>query len=170
MAGIVQEKRSECGVRRHEWQTWEGRKTCDANLVITWSRNPHTKTPIPRKPSKSGLIGVWHKDNFYLGTSTIGNGDPHPTNIDSRTRSIRMTPQRQLFFDKSFFSSLENHGREIISPTHTHKVRQTRCFINLNSLTYMSGYAFIYITQDLNKPLWTPLRWTYIKPTYNWPK
>jgi len=93
---------------------------CDANLVITWSRNPHIKTPIPGKPSKSGLIGVWHKDNLYLGTSTIGNGDPRPTNIDSRTRSIKMTPRRQLFFDKSFFSSLENHGREIISPTHIH--------------------------------------------------
>jgi hypothetical protein len=60
-------------------------------------------------------------------------------NIDSRTRSIRITPPRQLFFDKSFFSSLENHGREIISPKHTHKVRQTRSFINLNCLTYMSG-------------------------------
>ena len=33
-------------------------KRTDANLVITWSRNPHAKTPIPRKPSKSGLIGV----------------------------------------------------------------------------------------------------------------
>jgi len=30
----------------------------DANLVITWSRNPHAKTPILGKPSKSGLIGV----------------------------------------------------------------------------------------------------------------
>ena len=90
----------------------------DANLVITWSRNQHAKTPIPGKPSKSGLIGVWHKDNLYLSTSTIRNGDPHPTNIDSRTRSIRMMPQRQLFF-----SSLENHGREIISPTHKH----TKC-------------------------------------------
>ena len=83
---------------QHSFQVWQG----DANLVITWSRNPHTKTPIPGKPSKSGFIGVWHKDNLYLGTSTIGNGDPHPTNIDSRTRSIRMMPRRQLFFDKSF--------------------------------------------------------------------
>jgi hypothetical protein len=33
---------------------------------------------FPEKPSKSGLIGVWHKDNFYLGTSTIGNGKPPP--------------------------------------------------------------------------------------------
>ena len=77
-------------------------KTPIPNLVITWSRNPHAKTPIPGKPSKSGLLGVWHKDNLYLGTSTIGNGDPHPRNIDSRTRSIRITPRRQLFFDKSF--------------------------------------------------------------------
>jgi len=30
----------------------------DANLVITWSRNSHAKTSIPKKPSKSGLIGV----------------------------------------------------------------------------------------------------------------
>jgi len=74
----------------------------DANLVITWSCNPYAKTPIPRKLSKSGLVRVWHKDNLYLGTSTIGNGDTHPTNIDSRTRSIRMTPRRQLFFDKLF--------------------------------------------------------------------
>jgi hypothetical protein len=75
----------------------------DTNLMITWSRNPLAKTSIPGKPGKSGLIGVWHKDNLYLGTSTIGNGDPRPTNIDSRTRSIRMMPRRQLFFDKSFF-------------------------------------------------------------------
>ncbi|KAJ6856544.1 hypothetical protein NC651_038246 [Populus alba x Populus x berolinensis] len=34
------------------------RSLIDANLVITWSRNPHTKTSIPGKPSKSGLIGV----------------------------------------------------------------------------------------------------------------
>jgi len=74
----------------------------DANLVITWSRNAHAKTPILGKPSKSCLIGVWHEDNLYLGTNTIGNGDPHPTNIDLRTRSIMMTPRRQFFFDKSF--------------------------------------------------------------------
>jgi hypothetical protein len=30
----------------------------DVNLVITWSFNPHAMTLIPRKPSKSGLIGV----------------------------------------------------------------------------------------------------------------
>jgi len=33
-------------------------KRVDANLVITRSRNPYAKTPIPGKPSKSGLIGV----------------------------------------------------------------------------------------------------------------
>jgi len=41
-----------------------------------WSCNPHTKTSIPEKPSKSGLIGVWHKDNLHLGTSTVGNEKP----------------------------------------------------------------------------------------------
>ena len=98
-------------------------RLCDANLVITQSHNSHTKTPILRKSSKSGLIGVWHKDNMYLSTNTIEKGNPHPRNIDSRTKNIRITLQRQLFSDKLFFSSLENHGREIISPTHTH----TKC-------------------------------------------
>jgi hypothetical protein len=39
-----------------------------------WTRSQatHTQRPqIPKKPSKSCLIGVWHKDNLYLGTNTI---------------------------------------------------------------------------------------------------
>jgi hypothetical protein len=41
-----------CGLRDHEVRIiWY-------HLVITWSRNPYTKTLIPGKPSKSGLIGV----------------------------------------------------------------------------------------------------------------
>jgi hypothetical protein len=36
----------------------ESMSKVDANLVITWSRNPYAKTSIPEKPSKSGLIGV----------------------------------------------------------------------------------------------------------------
>jgi len=90
----------------------------DANLLNTRSSDPDAKTPILGKPSKSSLIGVWYKDNLYLGTGTIGNENPHPTNIDSQTRSIRMMPRSQLLFDKSFFSYLENQGREIIPPTH----------------------------------------------------
>jgi hypothetical protein len=45
-----------------------------------WSRGhtTHTQThQFPGRPSKSSLIGVWHKDNLYLGISTIGNGNPH---------------------------------------------------------------------------------------------
>jgi len=45
----------------------------DANLMITWSCNPHAKIPNPRKPIKSGLIRMWHKDNLYLGTKIIIN-------------------------------------------------------------------------------------------------
>jgi hypothetical protein len=47
-------------------------------MRTSWSRNPHAMTLIPGKPSKSGLIGVWHKDNLYLGTNTIENGKPLP--------------------------------------------------------------------------------------------
>jgi len=71
---------------------------------------------------------------LYLGTTTIGNENSHPTNIDSRTRSIRMTSWSKLFFDKSFFSSLENQGREIIPATH--KCGKKRSFINLNFLFF----------------------------------
>jgi hypothetical protein len=107
-------------------QRWDSWMIFMVGLVLlmwtSWSRGLATHTQrhqFPKRPSKSGLIGVWHKNILYLGTSTIENEDPHPMNIDSRMRSIRMTPQKELFFDKSFFSSLENHGREIISPTHT---------------------------------------------------
>jgi hypothetical protein len=41
-----------------------------------WSRNPHAKTSIPGKPSKSGLIEVWHKDNLYMHMLSIF-GFPH---------------------------------------------------------------------------------------------
>jgi hypothetical protein len=47
-------------------------------MRTSWSRNTHAKTPISGKPSKSGLIVVWHKDNLYLGTSTIENENPPP--------------------------------------------------------------------------------------------
>jgi hypothetical protein len=87
-------------------------------MRTSWSRD-HAKTPILEKQSKSGLIGVWHKYNLYLGTSIIGNTNPHLTNIDSWTRSITMTPRSQLFFDKLFFTSLKNQKTESISPTHT---------------------------------------------------
>jgi hypothetical protein len=62
---------SQCPNRRGNWEVKSesdrfeneemislGDCSDDANLVITWSRNPHAKTPIPGKPSKSGLIGV----------------------------------------------------------------------------------------------------------------
>jgi len=78
------------------------RANVNANLVITWSRNPYVKTLIPGKPSKLGLIWVWYKDYLYLGISIIENGNLHPMNIDSRMRSIKMTLRSQLFFDKSF--------------------------------------------------------------------
>jgi hypothetical protein len=90
-------------------------------LIIMWCEplDHAVKQPIQlEKPSKSGLIGMWYKDNLYLGASTIENGNPHPTNIDSQMRSIRMMSWSQLFFNKSFFNSLENQGREIIPPTH----------------------------------------------------
>jgi hypothetical protein len=42
-------------------------------MWTSWSHDQATHTQrhqIPRKPSKSGFIRVWHKDNLYLGTNT----------------------------------------------------------------------------------------------------
>jgi hypothetical protein len=122
----------------------------------TQSSNTHAKTSIPKKPSKSVLIGVWHKDNLYLGTNTTGNENPHPMNIDLWTRSIRMTPQRQLFFDKSFFSSLENQEKEIIPPTHNKCCKRSLLIWKLCN-PYMSSYAFIYTDSRLKQTLINPL-------------
>jgi hypothetical protein len=72
----------------HCWLVFSRFKVDDANLVITWSRNPHTKTPIPGKPSKSSLIGVWHKNNLYLGTSTIGKRKTPTQRILIREREV----------------------------------------------------------------------------------
>jgi hypothetical protein len=105
---------------------------------------------FPEKPSKSGLIGVWHKDNLYLGTNNIGNGDPHTMNIDSRMWSIRITPWSHLFFDKLFFSSLE--GSEIIPPTHNKCGKISSLIWKLYN-PYMSGYAFIYTDSRLKQTL-----------------
>jgi len=125
-------------------------------MWISWSRNPHIKTPISKNPSKSGSIEVWHKDNLYLGTNTIGNENPHPMNIDSRTRSVRMTPWSQLFFDKLFFSSLENQGKKIIPPTHNKCGKRSLLIWKLRN-PYMCGYAFIYIDSRLKQTLMNPL-------------
>jgi hypothetical protein len=37
--------------------------------------NPHAKTPILEKLSKSSFTEVWHKDNLYLDINTIRNGN-----------------------------------------------------------------------------------------------
>ena len=47
----------------HMWRAFIGKFMVvyfddDVNLAITWSRNPYANTLIPRKPGKSGLIGV----------------------------------------------------------------------------------------------------------------
>ena len=73
--------------------------------VVTTHTQRHQ---IPRKPIKSGLIRVRHKDNLYLGTNTIGNGNPYPTNINLQMRSIRIMPRSQLFFDMMCREWFEN--------------------------------------------------------------
>jgi hypothetical protein len=58
--------------RRHQLF---GRVSENGLSVALWCepRDHVTHTPIPGKPCKSGLIGVWHKNNLYLRTSTIEN-------------------------------------------------------------------------------------------------
>jgi len=125
------------------WAELGPRAQSDVNLLSTRSSNPHIKTKIPRKPIKLGLIVVWHKDNLYLDTNTIGNENPHLMNIDSRTRSIRMTPQSELFFNKSIFSSLEIKGREIIPPTHNKCGKKSLLIWKFPNLTCLVMSLFI---------------------------
>jgi hypothetical protein len=54
-----------------------------------------------------------------------------------------MTPWSQLFFNKLFFDSLKNQGRDIIPPTHNKGGKKSLL------TPYMSGYAFIYIDSKL---------------------
>jgi len=92
-------------------------------MRTSWSRNPHSKTLIPEKPSKSGLIGVWHQDHLYLGTNTIANGKPPPNKYLFVNEKYKDDATKLVVLRLVVFSSLENQGREIISPTHTH----TKC-------------------------------------------
>jgi len=87
--------------------------------MITWSRNPHAKTPIPGKPSKSGLIGVGYKDNLYLGTNTIGKGKAPPNEYLFANEKYKDGVTKLVVLRYVFFRSLDNQGREIIPPTHT---------------------------------------------------
>ena len=144
-------------------RNWTLRNFCRNNKKwkfqkdITWSMEPSSDTKWcgPRDHMVTqGLIGVWHKDNLYLGTSTIGNGDPHPTNIDSRTRSIRMTPRRQLFFDKLFFQFFRKPWKgDYLTNTNTHTKcsKQEVLLIWIVWLTCLVMLLFI-LTLDLNKP------------------
>jgi hypothetical protein len=64
--------------------------------LITQLSNPHAKTLIPEKPSKSGFIGICHNENLSQDTSTIGIKKPPPNEyqfanekyIENATRSI----------------------------------------------------------------------------------
>jgi hypothetical protein len=88
-----------------------------------------------------------HNQSLTLESLTTTNTLGFPSNLQSNTRwrlsnqsnkkkiainaargrAIRMMPQSQLLFDKSFFISLENQGRESITPTHTHTHTHTKC-------------------------------------------
>jgi hypothetical protein len=46
---------------------------------------------------------------LYLGTNTIENGNPHPTNIDSQMRSIRMMPWSPYKILAWYNSWIENY-------------------------------------------------------------
>ena len=75
-----------------------------------------------------------------------------------------------MFVSSSFntYVNLPKKKRLSHQHTHTHKVQRTRSFINLNCLTYMSGYAFIYSDSKLKINPNGPLMWTYMMmPTYN---
>jgi hypothetical protein len=112
-------------------------------MRISWSRNPHAKTPIPGKPSKSGLRGVWHKDNLYLRTSIIQNGKPPPNEYWFTNNKYKDDSRKPVVLREVVFSYLENQGREIIPPTHNKCGKRSLSIWKLCHLTYLVMPLFI---------------------------
>jgi len=115
-----------------------GIRESDAKLLITRLSNPHTNDSTPRKPSKSDLIGEWHKSNLYLGTDTIGI-KPLPMNNNLRRRSILDWPHEvSCTLIKRFQSFKEQRKGEYLTHTHNNKLQQNKViFFNnpQNSIT-----------------------------------
>ena len=122
----------------------------DANLMITWSRNPIIKIEIWSWKAKIGLIGVWHNGNLPQGTNTIG-------------LSIMM-PRSQLIFDKS--DSVRPRTKERKNHSHTLKLKNSEVIIieAAEILAYMSLNSSWKINPN------GPLMWTDMRSTQNWPK
>jgi hypothetical protein len=140
------------GLKTYTVRYWPGIKY--NRVSLKFQKNKKNQKKILSEIYKNMFLFVCICPNSK--TSTIGNGNPHPTYIDSRTRSIRMMPRRQLFFDKLFFSHLENQGREIIPPTNNKcgkEVYWSENWVTLN----MYGYAFIYTDSRLKQTLMNPL-------------
>jgi hypothetical protein len=93
-------------------------------------------------------------DLAWIVSNTIGNENPHPINIDSRMRSIRMTSRSQLFFNKLFFASSENQEMKIIPPTHNKCGKRSLLIWKLPK-PYI--YVFIYTDSRLKQTLINPL-------------
>jgi hypothetical protein len=128
--------------------------TNDANLLNTRSSNPHAKTQIPQKPSKLGLIGVWHKDNLYLDTTILETKTPtQQVLIREREGWCHEVNCSSISY---FFSFLKNQGREIIPPTHNKYDKRSLLIWKLCN-PYMSGCAFIYTDSRLKQTLLNPL-------------
>jgi hypothetical protein len=111
---------------------------------------PTIKIEIWSWKAEIGLIGVWHNGNLPQGTNTIGMS--------------RMTPQRQLIFDKS--DSVHLRTEECKNHSHTLKVKNSEVIFIKGCRNF--GYMSLNSSWKINPN--GPLMWTYMRSTQNWPK
>jgi hypothetical protein len=109
-------------------------------MQTSWSygpSNPRAKTPILGKPSKSVFIGVWHKDNSYLDTSTIGNKPPtkkywfvNKKYKDNATKSVFPSVWR--------WQVVENNSLVLNFPNNTYQKFCLRIMVSSSSILSLS--------------------------------
>jgi len=73
----------------------------DVNLLIMRLSNPQQRWYSSWKAKESSLIRVWYNENLSQDTNIIGIRNLYLMNTNSRNRSIRKTPQGQLYIIKS---------------------------------------------------------------------
>jgi hypothetical protein len=93
-------KLSRCRLRNHQ------RKCFNEWPMDSTAQTAPVASKIIIKTASTGDAWIWQRNQpcglrtstktKSLGTSTIGNRNPHPMNINSRTRSIKMTPRSQF--------------------------------------------------------------------------
>jgi hypothetical protein len=127
-----------CGVEILDWSLWRP----DRLIKVSFQSIPHLIY------LKINIIQPKHQKKDNITRSIL-----HPFLSDLLLpdfKSFTADHKDSCSSISCFFSSLENHGREIISPTHTYiQSAANKKFINLNCLTLHVWLCLIYSDSKL---------------------